>query len=102
MGDVNGTTSSPEFIDFVEAAFKDLGLSVTRNTPYNGGYLNRRHSDVANGIHSIMVEVNKARFMDTKTFRKTQGFAEVQQAMDAVISKVADLAREGVRGDRDV
>jgi N-formylglutamate deformylase len=97
LGDVNGTTSSPEFIDFVQDAFKDLGLSVTRNTPYTGGYLNRRHGDVANGIHSIMVEVNKALFMDTKTFRKTEGFANARKAIDTVISRVAALAREGAQ-----
>lgn len=97
LGDVDGTTSSPEFIGFVEDAFKDLGLSVTRNTPYTGGYLNRRHGDVANGIHSIMVEVNKALFMDTTTFRKTEGFADVQRAIDAVTSRVAALARASAR-----
>ena len=95
LGDVDGTTSSPELIDFVEDAFKDLGFSVTRNVPYNGGYLNRRHADVANGIHSIMVEVNKALFMDTETFRKTDGFAAVQEAIDTVVSRVAGLARTG-------
>jgi N-formylglutamate deformylase len=93
LGDVDGTTSSPELIDFVEDAFKDLGFSVTRNVPYNGGYLNRRHADVANGIHSIMVEVNKALFMDTETFRRTEGFAIVQEAIDTVVSRVAHLAR---------
>ena len=45
------------------------------------------HGDVANGIRSNMVEVNKALFMDTATFRRTEGFTAVQKGIDTVVSE---------------
>lgn len=42
---------------------------------------------MANGIRSNVVEVNKAPFMDTATFRRTEGFTAVQKGIDTVVSE---------------
>jgi N-formylglutamate amidohydrolase len=89
LGNLDGTTSSAEFMDFVAAKIKSLGYSCGMNFPYNGGELNARFGDPKNGVESIMVEINKKRFMDVKTFKKTAGFdrlrADVSKLLGAVI-----------------
>jgi N-formylglutamate amidohydrolase len=94
LGNVDGLTSSDEFIEFVRRSFVESGYSVTVNTPYKGGEINRRYGDPANGAESILVEVNKKLFMDVKTFRKTEAFAKVQRDFATVLEKIAHLASE--------
>jgi N-formylglutamate deformylase len=88
LGNVNGKTSSKEFIEFVEATLKDLGYSVGMNFPYNGGELNSRFGDPKNGVESIMVEINKKLFMDVKTFKKTAGFEKIRADATKVLGAV--------------
>jgi N-formylglutamate deformylase len=88
LGNVNGKTSSKEFIEFVEATLKGLGYSVGMNFPYNGGELNSRFGDAKNGVESIMVEINKKLFMDTKTFKKTAGFDKIKADATKVLGAV--------------
>ena len=59
------------------------------NDPYEGNELNRRHGAPAKGIESIMVEINKKLFMDTKTFRKTDGFGPLKANLDKLLKTLA-------------
>jgi N-formylglutamate deformylase len=92
IGDVKGTTCTPEFLDFVTSSFKELGHTVSVNFPYYGGELTRRHSDPANGVNSIFIEINKRMFIDTKTFKRTEGFAHTRASVAAFLGKVAGYA----------
>ena len=89
LGNISDTTSSREFIEYVAAEIKKLGYSVTINDPYEGNELNRRHGAPGKGIESIMVEINKKLFMDTKTFRKTAGFAKLKADLDRLLKALA-------------
>jgi N-formylglutamate amidohydrolase len=97
LGDMSGTSASREFVDYVAEEIRALGFSCTINDPYNGGEINRRYGDPANGIDSIMVEINKKCFMDVNTFRKTDGFERVKSAADAVLAAVARSAQERLK-----
>lgn len=96
VGNINGVTSSEEFINFVADTIRARGYSCTINHPYTGGELNRRFGAPQEGIESIMVEINKKLFMDTKTFRKTADFDRVKADVREVLKVVADRAREVV------
>jgi N-formylglutamate deformylase len=96
LGNMKGTSSSEEFIEFVAAAVRARGYSCTVNTPYSGGELNRRFGAPKEGVESIMVEINKKLFMDTKSFKKTDGFAKLKADIGAILKTIADRARETV------
>ena len=93
IGDVKGTTCSPEFFGFVAGTLQDLGHTVSRNFPYYGGELTRRHSDPANGTDSVFIEINKRMFIDTKTFKKTDGFDATKASIDTLLVKVVERAK---------
>jgi len=97
LGNIGYTTSSKEFVEYLAAEIKKLGYSVTINTPYEGNELNRRHGAPAKGIESIMVEINKKLFMDTKTFRKTEGFAKLKADLDRLLKTLAGDAAKRSR-----
>lgn len=93
VGNLGGKSSSEEFLHFVADQFRALGYTCSVNEPYQGGELNRRYGAPANGVESIMVEINKKLFMDVETFKKKPtGFAEVKEACNHVLRAVADLA----------
>ena len=94
IGDVKGTTCSPEFFGFVAGTLQDLGHTVSRNFPYYGGELTRRHSDPANGTDSVFIEINKRMFIDTKTFKKTDGFPAIKASVEALIRAVVAYSRK--------
>jgi N-formylglutamate deformylase len=92
VGDIHGKTCKPEFLALVVETLRGLDHTVTTNFPYYGGELTRRHSDPANGIDSIFIEINKRMFIDTKTFKRTDGFARVKASIDTLLAKVVENA----------
>jgi N-formylglutamate deformylase len=93
IGDIHGKTCTPGFLELVVESLRALDHTVSVNFPYYGGELTRRHSDPANGINSIFIEINKRMFIDTKTFKRTEGFARVKASLDALIAKVVETSK---------
>src|SRR5262249_24896847 len=93
LGNLRGTSSSNDFIEFIAERIRSLGFSCTINTPYAGGELIRRFGDPAGGIESIMVEINKKHFMDVNTFRKNGSYSAIKAAADQIMSAIAAKAR---------
>jgi N-formylglutamate amidohydrolase len=96
IGNINGQTCSPEALEFVRSLIEGLGYSCSVNFPYVGAELNARHGAPAAGVESIFIEINKKLFMDTKTFRKTEGFARVQQGATHILQQLAARARKQI------
>ena len=70
------------------------GFTCSVNTPYTGGELNRRYGRPDGTRESVMIEINKKRFMDVASFRKTEGFEAIQGVARAVLQAVTRKARE--------
>jgi N-formylglutamate amidohydrolase len=58
IGNLDGKTATPEFMEFLHGVIKDLGYTCTVNMPYAGGELNRRYGKPEAGIESVMLEIN--------------------------------------------
>ncbi len=89
VSDLNGTTSSRTFVDFLAELLRGYGYSVAINDPYLGNELIRRYGAPSRGIDSIHLEINKKLYMDTTTFRRTAGFAQVKADIDRLLAAVA-------------
>jgi N-formylglutamate deformylase len=96
LGNISETSASRAFTEEVAAVIRAQGFSCTINQPYGGGEINRRYGDPAGGVESIMVEINKKRFMDVKTFRKNEGFESIKTAANAVMAALATAARQRI------
>jgi len=94
IGNVGGLTCTPEALDFVRSLIEGLGYSCTVNFPYQGGELNFRHGNPSAGIESIFIEINKKLFMDTKTFKKIDGFEKIQRDATYVLQQIAARAAQ--------
>jgi N-formylglutamate deformylase len=74
VSDLDGRSSAREFTAYVAAGLAELGLHVQVNDPYKGAELIRRHGRPPQARHSVQIEINRALYMDEKTFEKTAGF----------------------------
>ena len=89
VSDIKGTTASKRALALVVDTLKSYGYSVSVNDPYIGNELIKRIGDPARGIDSIQVEINKKLFMDTKTFRATEGLRAVKADLDRLLAVLA-------------
>ena len=81
IGDRYGTSAAPALVQLVERHFDSLGWRVTRNAPYAGGHTTEVHGCPLAGIHALQIEIDRALYMDSVTLARTQGFAEITNAM---------------------
>jgi N-formylglutamate amidohydrolase len=98
LGNLRGASSTNDFIEFVAETIRRQGFTCSVNTPYTGGELNRRYGSADGTRESLMVEINKRTFMDTASFRKTEGFDAIHQVAREVLRAVAQRARERMGG----
>jgi N-formylglutamate amidohydrolase len=96
LGNLRGTSSTEEFIEFVAEVIRKQGFTCSVNTPYTGGELNRRYGKADGRQESIMIEINKKKFMDVASFRKNEGFDAIQAVARAVLAAVTKRARERI------
>jgi N-formylglutamate amidohydrolase len=89
VSDLGGRTASKEAMALIVDTLKSYGYSVSVNEPYVGNELIARHGNPARGIDSIQVEINKKLFMDTQTFRATEGLPKVKADLGRLLKTVA-------------
>lgn len=96
LGNLRGTSSTAEFIEFIAETIRAQGFTCSVNTPYTGGELNRRYGKADGTQESVMIEINKKKFVDIGSFNKTEGFDAIQGVARAVLQAVAQRARDRV------
>lgn len=96
LGNLRGASSSTDFIEFIAEVIRAQGFTCSVNTPYTGGELNRRYGKPDGNQESVMIEINKKKFMDVSSFKKNEGFDAIQKVAGKVLQAVAQRARERI------
>ncbi|HEV7256585.1 MAG TPA: N-formylglutamate amidohydrolase [Bosea sp. (in: a-proteobacteria)] len=86
LGDRFGTSAAAYITDIAEAAFSRLGLSVTRNRPYAGGFITEHYGAPSSGVHTLQIEINRALYMDEATLLPHDGFAALEQVIASAMA----------------
>lgn len=93
LGDRDGSTCSPDFINFVAETLRGLGYDVRINDPYKGVELIRAHSDPEGGRHGLQIEINRSIYMDESRLERNGGFEALKKDMTRLVSAICDFAR---------
>ena len=86
LGDRFGTSAAAYITDIAEAAFTKLGLSVTRNRPYAGGFITEHYGVPGSGVHTLQIEINRALYMNEATLIPHAGFGALEQAITSAMA----------------
>ena len=92
LGDRHGAACAPEISDGVAETCEALGLRVTRNQPYAGGFTTVHYGRPEIGVHVLQIEVNRALYMDEVLIRRNDGFADLAGRLTRLIDAIATLA----------
>ena len=98
LGDRDGTTCEPAFVDLVERELRARGWRVARNDPYKGVQLIARIGQPARRRHSLQIEIRRPIYMDEATRERNAGFARVQQDLAALLQTLAAYVQDQVSG----
>ena len=85
--------SGPEWVDRATDYFtRKCGCIVALNTPFAGSMVPRRFYGKDSRVVSLMVEVNRALYMDEKTGKKSPGFDLVRGWAEGFVQSLAEWA----------
>lgn len=94
LGDRFGTSCAGALTDRVEYELRRLGLHVTRNKPYAGGFITEHYGEPLAGRHALQIEINRALYMNERTIEPLPSLARLGQTLTtcfaAVIAHIAD------------
>jgi N-formylglutamate amidohydrolase len=93
LGDCHGTSCAPQVTAQIEAAFRDLGYRVARNSPYSGGFTTQHYGKTEAGLHALQIEINRALYLVETTMERGPSFAAVISDMERIIAAVIDVAQ---------
>lgn len=100
LGDRDGTTCAPEFIQLVGETLAGFGYSVAYNEPYKGVELIGRIGQPHLGRHSLQIEIRRPVYMDEDTREPNAGFEPLRGHLRELMAVVAahvrsEMARRG-------
>ena len=93
LGDRDGTTCEPAFVDLVERELRGFGYRVARNDPYKGVQLIAHIGQPALRRHSLQIEIRRPLYMDEATRERNAGFTSVQRDLTALLQTLAGYVR---------
>ncbi|WP_332815893.1 N-formylglutamate amidohydrolase [Ramlibacter sp.] len=93
LGDRDGRTCEPAFVDLVERELRGFGYSVARNDPYKGVQLIERIGQPQLRRHSLQVEIRRPLYMDEATREPNEGFAPLQADLTRLLHTLAGYVR---------
>lgn len=93
LGDRDGTTCEPAFVDLVERELRARGYTVARNDPYKGVQLIARIGQPALNRHSLQIEIRRPLYMDEATRERNAGFQKVQRDLSELLQVLAGYVR---------
>ncbi|MBS7545459.1 N-formylglutamate amidohydrolase [Ancylobacter oerskovii] len=84
IGDRYGTSCAGSIPDCIEGELRRLGYSVVRNKPYAGGFITEHYGNPISGMHAVQIEINRALYMNERTYERSPQFDNVQRDLIAV------------------
>lgn len=94
LGDRDGLTCEPAFVDLIGRFLRDKGYTVACNDPYKGVQLIERIGKPAENRHSLQVEIRRPLYMNEVTREPNDGFVSLQRDLSALLDVVAAYVKE--------
>lgn len=97
LGDRDGTTCEPAFVNLVEESLRSSGYTVARNDPYKGVALLEQIGQPAQKRHSLQIEIRRPLYMDEATRERNASFEKLKMGLDKTLNDVALYVQSQVK-----
>ena len=89
LGNRHGRSCHAGLTNWLRDFLTSQGYRVALNKPYAGGFITEHYGRPAKGIHALQIEINRAIYMDEKTYRKHEGFERLRALFSLMLTEIA-------------
>lgn len=100
VSDRLGSTAGSAFTAHVIEWFDAQGFRVQMNDPYRGGDIIGTHGKPLAGRHSVQVAINRALYLNERTYEKKDAFPSMRHTMTMFALEVGTWIRGNLRLER--
>ena len=93
LGDRDGTTCEPGFIEVVEQSLLKHGYTVARNDPYKGVAVLADLGRPDLNQHSLQIEVRRPLYMNEETRERSDNFKVLQAHLSEATAEIAEYVK---------
>lgn len=93
VGDRFGASAGNEVVERIEAAFRNAGFKVGRNTPFAGAYTAQAYGRPARNCHVVQIEIDRSLYMDEARIKPNANFDAVRSVLDLIVSDISEIGR---------
>jgi len=90
LGDRHGASAPAWLSAHAQSAFAHAGFSLTRNTPYAGGYTTMLYGS-ATGTYALQIEINRKLYLDEESITRRANFQNVKTRLTQALSKLVAI-----------
>jgi N-formylglutamate amidohydrolase len=94
LGDCHGAACTPHIVDVARGFLAERGFGVVLNAPYAGGFTTGHYGNPRRGRHALQIEINRALYMDQRSYRKKPGFDRLAADMTALVAHLGQVTHE--------
>jgi N-formylglutamate amidohydrolase len=94
LGDCHGAACAAEVVDAARRFLSERGFVVALNAPYAGGFTTGHYGRPHHNGHALQIEINRALYMDEKTFRRKPYLSGLADEMAQLVQRLAGVACE--------
>jgi N-formylglutamate amidohydrolase len=94
LGDCHGASCTAQVADAARLLLTRRGFSVAMNAPYAGGFTTGHYGNPRRGRHALQIEINRALYMDERSYRKKPGFERLAAEMTALVAHLGQLMQQ--------
>ncbi|MBU6506417.1 MAG: N-formylglutamate amidohydrolase [Alphaproteobacteria bacterium] len=97
LGDCHGTACHPVITETAHRVLNAKGYSTALNTPYAGGFTTAHYGRPTAGVHCLQIEINRALYMDERTFERKPFLAQLGDDMRDLTEALSAIDPELLR-----
>lgn len=77
--------TSPSLVEALKKYFLSCGLNVAVNNPFSGSIVPLKYYSRDKRVESVMIEINRALYMDENSQKKKKQFTEIKSIIDGAL-----------------
>jgi N-formylglutamate amidohydrolase len=94
LGDCHGASCGDRIVDIARRFLGDRGFAVALNAPYAGGFTTGHYGHPRRRRHALQIEINRALYMDERSYHRKPAFQELAREMAALIERLGCIMHE--------
>lgn len=86
IGDLEGTSADPRYVDAIAGVLDGLGFRFEMNGYFSGGDVLKTYADASQDRHAIQLEINRDLYMDEVAVEPSDRFGEIRGVMEELFA----------------